>query len=43
MIVQMAKQSSQRVKPYLTRYNFFVSLQRWHLPVFVPMTKMFLG
>jgi len=43
MLVQMTKQSSQRVKPYLSRNNFFVSLQSWHLPVFVPMTKIFLG
>jgi len=36
MLVQMLKQSSQRVKPYLSRNNFFVSLQSRHLPVFVP-------
>lgn len=43
MLIQMLRHSSQRVKPYLSRYNFFVSLQRWHLPVFVPRTKIFFG
>ena len=43
MLVQMLKQSSQRLKPYFSRYSFFVSLQSWHLPVSVPMMKMFLG
>jgi len=43
MLVQMTKQSSQRVKPYLSRNTFFVSLQSWHLPVFVPTMKIFLG
>ncbi len=43
MLVQMPKQSSQRVKPYRSRNNFLVSLQSWHLPVFVPMMKIFLG
>ena len=43
MLVQMLKQSSQRVKPYLSMNSFFVSLQSWHLPVCVPMMKMFFG
>ena len=36
MPIQTLKQSSHRLKPYLRRRSFFVSLQMGHLPVCMP-------
>ena len=42
ILVTMIKQSSQRVKPYLSKSNFFVFLQMSHFPVLVPIRRTFL-
>jgi hypothetical protein len=38
----MSKQSSQSVKPYLSRKTFFVVLHTSQFPVLVPISRMFL-
>ena len=40
MVVQMVKQSSQRLKPYLNRWIFLVALQMSHVPSLVPIRNV---